>query len=741
MTIISVVRIRQAFRPVFMVSLFFSLFLMNEGQAADNDVIRWLSEDAFARLQIRPQRADAHLLWVPVPVELQETVRGAAAYVDGQKISASAVHLRGQIIAVECAVPLGSTRQEELPLEVYLFKEVKSTSPPADRRPVHLRHIFQKMRTRPFTSSEMMQLMTVLKGFSVGQDLAKFDIQLLPDKLRQSRKNVATILHWSSMIAVDERASLQLGAKVSEAAWFMFIDGKPVASWKEGEIIDGDARIADIETDNVRRLDFFVIREKEEDFPVPMLYQNGKFVDIPPEICFSGSGCEAVRLQFRKDRNIAGYEFKDMRHFYLSETDSFLTVAQLSSLLASDSTEEVSKLQIAESSKLSDDAIQLYSSNIDMLKIKQLHSPVQESENSLTWHHSSNWQSMDALTTRLQIEWLPIVLQAAAPLSFRIKSVIEPNFAPGTAWRIVCQQQDERGNVLEEISYNMIGRVHHQDVKLTLHDNVAKLSLQAQLQSVPVSNKFTVFILPPTASFAKLEPKGRMLFYNGSPAVLRCQPLAQIAVPGKQKKSEPLRVAVVEDFWAGDVAPDADIQPQDWLARSGYTNVEWISCRKKSIMGAAEYLQIFALLDEVLMRDPQVIIWALGQEALSRGKRPEEFCLQLLFLAQVSQGAGALPVFFTLPRLPNIPAAISRQTALLSKELAYKLQIPVVDVYSKTLLSNHSADFTQYFYSYDGKFALQTPNNRGRILLTRLLTEDLLDSHIFDKRKGTSAQK
>jgi len=64
------------------------------------------------------------------------------------------------------------------------------------------------------------------------------------------------------------------------------------------------------------------------------------------------------------------------------------------------------------------------------------------------------------------------------------------------------------------------------------------------------------------------------------------------------------------------------------------------------------------------------------------GLPAEDLCLHLLFLAQATQAAGAVPVLMTLPPVPGIPRSDLRKAALLTMELAYSLGLPVIDAYS-----------------------------------------------------------
>jgi len=78
--------------------------------------------------------------------------------------------------------------------------------------------------------------------------------------------------------------------------------------------------------------------------------------------------------------------------------------------------------------------------------------------------------------------------------------------------------------------------------------------------------------------------------------------------------------------------------------------------------------------------------------------------------------------------MPGVARDTSRLTALLVKELGYKLQVPVVDGYSQELLDfGGGQGFTGFFSTPDGQATLSSPNNRGRVWLCRLLEKTIDD--------------
>ena len=78
----------------------------------------------------------------------------------------------------------------------------------------------------------------------------------------------------------------------------------------------------------------------------------------------------------------------------------------------------------------------------------------------------------------------------------------------------------------------------------------------------------------------------------------------------------------------------------------------------------------------------------LGKRELKDGRTPLAWCQQLLFYAQACLAVGIEPMLLTYPEMPGIEQAVSRQTALLIKELGLILEVPVVDLYSMRILDD-----------------------------------------------------
>ena len=148
-----------------------------------------------------------------------------------------------------------------------------------------------------------------------------------------------------------------------------------------------------------------------------------------------------------------------------------------------------------------------------------------------------------------------------------------------------------------------------------------------------------------------------------------------------------------------------------------------VRCSVRSVQqGAAQEWRKFSCLGPALAEDAQVVLWAVGVNELRAGLRAEDICLHLLFLAQAAHAAGALPVLMTLPPIPGLPAAELRRTALLTKELAYKLGTPVVDAYSAAKIKGTSSGcFDGFFLGRNNIVSLVAPNDTGRKWLCQLV--------------------
>jgi hypothetical protein len=93
-----------------------------------------------------------------------------------------------------------------------------------------------------------------------------------------------------------------------------------------------------------------------------------------------------------------------------------------------------------------------------------------------------------------------------------------------------------------------------------------------------------------------------------------------------------------------------------------------------------------------------------------------------------------MPVLVTVPPLPGIDRDRTRKAALLTKELGFRLGVPVVDTYSRTVRETGAAPgFETRFVLSDGSATLATPDNAGREWL-----RDQVEAALAEKSGATA---
>jgi hypothetical protein len=253
-----------------------------------------------------------------------------------------------------------------------------------------------------------------------------------------------------------------------------------------------------------------------------------------------------------------------------------------------------------------------------------------------------------------------------------------------------------------------------------------RVEMQILLDGLEVAERMSFRILRPADSPLGLRAVGRSLFIGHERAVLVCDPLAPLPKPAPSGRKGAPHLVILDDFWATSSGPEATMRPESTLAKSLPYAVFRLAAREDQAVGADAPLRKFCLLPALVERRADATLLAVGWEDLKAGADGKDLCRQLLFMAQSVQAHGIQPSLMTLPTLPDTSTPALREAALLVKELALRLEIPVVDAYSAERLGAfEDGPFSRYFAAAQGAVTLTTPNDTGRQRLCDLVRQVL----------------
>ncbi len=718
----------------------------------------WRVPDAAIRIRLAPAASRAHTLRVDLPEDFSAMNAAVAAFTtDGKPVPARPIRFQGRVVGVELDISrhtagiayrqARSTKHPPLNVELYLTRPGKpspatTSAPVAGRTPVALTRRLARYRTRPFLGREMLRLEAVAKsGFRYTVWTPGITPKLPYEKWVSPPERHTAILHWETEVRVEKRASVRFGAGALNTAWFLFVDDAFIVGWKEGSPPDKGIRFSqslDL-APGFHRLDFFVYQRSGETVPA-LFWRQGDTAPgaLQSEDLFPTARPPALRIERRKETLHPGIEILRLERWFFTQTGANALALNAVGRGQSAAKSAIRRQTIAaggrKAAALPVACLLFAGCTLPTLALTAEDETGTQAAVSLPGY--TVWGPVRLAAPALELRDLPVVLPPGAPLTascaiLDVPPPLVPTFAKNDALR--WETRNRSGKTLSSGTIppeSPAGDTRFLRAPLTSAARSLALRLEAG-GIVPAAPPVIVELLCPDKPVPSLTLRGNRLLVDGAPAVLR--PLPDLTVhdqpPGVRAPAGPARLAVVDDFWAVASAPDALVRPEAGLAELLGVPADYYGVDTPDFVGSVRRLRKFALLGPATAGRGSAVLWAVGAADLEAGRSPVELCLDLLFLAEASQAAGCIPILCTLPPLPGIEPATIREAALLIKELAFRLRVPVVDFYSKTLLDypGSSRNFSSTFRTFDGRIGLRTPNDRARIWLTRV-TADALKS-------------
>ena len=738
------------FLPILALATLTSGYTPRANAAAAGRGPPWRVSRADSRIRVSPAVERPHLLRVDLPQSCRDGVGGVCAYLpDGQMIPASPILQQADVVAVEILVPKlesdnlpteGGGPDAPMHIEVYLLPDtddVPLPCAPATRLPVSLERTVRPLTTRPFTPGEMRNLVAIAAPRAAETEVAAFGPTVPESDWNAPPEKNAAILHWATEILLQQESEVRLGTDQAHVAWFLYLDCELLADWRGAAKQGEDAWLSAWQRlrAGLHRLDLFAVQRVGEPIPT-VLHQpsSGQPASLPASLLLPVRRPASLLLESRDGVLQAGLRVDGIRRYTAADTDTEILCFEATPI----STHFFGRRLVSYSIRCNQDE-DADPSPPWSLAVPGVYLPALELALSDELGYAARlvrpghlvFPAPVILRFRLRIGGVPAVLSHDALLPIDVRLELPPKTPTrllgdlDLTWR----QLDEAGAVLASRATEVRKAGAPFSMQILLSSGVETVELAASFARTPLTVPSRIRVVHPDASLAGLRGHGRGLSRNGSPAVLACMPLAALAAPADAKAEAVTdtdrRLTIVDDFWAVANGPDADVLPEKMLSRGGSLAVRRISVPSLHQASARE-LRKFSVLAEALDGDSRQIVWAVGVNELRAGLCAEEICLHLLFLAQATRAAGAMPVLMTIPSVPGVSAKELRRTALLTKELACRLGVPVVDAYSRAKEArDHIGEFAGFFSSYDGSVSLATPNNTGRVWLTRLLQDSL----------------
>ena len=581
------------------------------------------------------------------------------------------------------------------------------------------------LTTRPFTPEEFMVLEN--RRPTEGQERWERAFDTPPSEAmtkRLKKKRRVLRRHVSFTFWQPRGKAIRFGTNRQHVAWFFFVDGKPVAYWRDAEPVGEDYMLGPAQkvSPGFHRVDLFSVAERDQEPPVPVWNRTGESEPIALSAVVSPAWPLAVRMQ-PGSREARGIEFQVLNTFY--DCDRHRWFRQVRVTTIGSGVRLVGRGDHATGRNPGSDAdtFVMPGTLLPTVRFGSVDDRVQLSS------HFEWGTPMPVRATTQLLDW-PLVRVAGEALSI----AVEPGFSDdlrrvgAKALQLRWSQLDAEG---DGIASGTVPAASGKRIALELPWRQAcrTLILQPMAAGTAVGIPVELAVLHPDADFSGLRAVGRQLFRDETPVTLVCPELFDNG-PAADRVNQfdgLTRLVVVDEYWADENGPGARLAPPQLLAPYlRGTVVDHMPLGNRFERGGAGHLRKFTALGRLGRMKPSIVMLTAGYEGLLAGESPRATARHLLFLCQALLRHGHVPVPVTLPVLPRVTVESVRELGLLEKEFAFRLGIPVVDLYSRLRMQEvDGSDLLGTFAAPSGGITLRTPNDAGRRRIARVLANGI----------------
>ncbi len=556
--------------------------------------------------------------------------------------------------------------------------------------PVSLQRTTARLTTSAFDEGEMRrffeQIFSQRRGTrgqvsGYGVVSAELERPALTEKNRLS-----ALLHWESDLVCSESdaGAYVFGSTQAEAPWAVFLNGKYCGGWQKGA-----SELVQL-AGGIHRLQFLAVQNNGAGVPgLKFMKKEGDSLKDHPLTLQRVPEAAFVRMENASDalqKYVSAWQLNGRYHFLA--TDRYLDCYQKSDETALSEGDCFDRSNAGLRQKLPVFGELFVDGRAGM---------------SLEWEGAAQkevfpaapaWPLAVPVHIRVSLGATPLFLSAKEPLKTQIHQAW-PEVLPDSlkaAWKLRCRQYDTKGTLLSD---ELVSTEYQSDVdcKLTLARNANLISWQAEIGGIPAAKAVELQILRPGTFPENPEIRGNQLLLSGRGAVLQCDPLRTRASVGQRQRAvpeAPVKLYYFDDG-LGNTRTESKRTQGTWHASQVFQQMKGFSAGRillPEIPGAEAELQSIVAFARLLNMRPEMAILNLGERELKAGRTPLDWCRQLLFYAQASLAAGIEPILLAYPEIPGIDPAVSRQVALLTKELGLTMGVPVVDLYSQRILDD-----------------------------------------------------
>lgn len=657
----------------------------------------WLEPQADVRLLMKTESGQGRHLLVPVPQELQQLAAVTACDAQGTRLAARPVFCQNKMPAVA----IDWERQKILPgaeFQLY-FHESTPAQPvvaPAGQAVVRLERTTARLTTRPHDAAEMIRLFgspPVQSRLFVHTQVEALGVpheRFQKQERTAERRQVATLFHWSASFLLEAEGELVFSAPPCGAAWELLVDAGSAGGW---QLPAGPRRYAA----GLHSIQMLAVAYADESLPELAVSSQGAAV---PLVILPPLEHQPVSARFERRDSDASWNWGvgKRQRWHVPQTGVMLQRG-------------------IENGRVQSVRILPATFPPDFSPLPAAAGRQEEAADVSAWSFTIApewrvWMPAPSLFCRVQWHSLQQQLAARHPLRGRLTVRDEPPLPPEMRQDIHLQvsQFDADGEELNSVRLTPAADGYELD--LTLAAGVVRLTVTPLLAGAMLALPEEIWVLTPESPLTGVRWHGRWLRQGESLALLRCQSLRRLALPGRPRRQPPVLV-VPDDRRGRGQAEQRGFEAQ--LAQASGMRIKRLPFAGFAGSGGQD-LPFPAVLENLAAQDADYVLLDPGTDRLRLGLSLTTLSQEVLFAAQAAAHRQVTPVLLLPP-----PALIERPAALRLKELAFALGMPVCDLYSAEL--RDPLDVVAWFHDRTGEFLL--PSAVGQSWLAQSLAEAL----------------
>lgn len=735
-------------------------FLLSRGAFCATMDPAWQVAPATIRLFTEPLFMDGKSVWVDFPPSLQASFHAVQARTaTGEALPFIPLYVNDRLMGGELSFPESFRRQwvterkakkpQATAAQLYLLPDPgKNTAPTAafTRNPVNLRVRVEACIARPISAAEYQQLSRNRRLLPWFRALPSFpDSDFLTELAKvfpiAEKKQSQHVWRYqlSAFLRIEKQGRYQFAVPGKRnGAWFLSIDGESILGWCEGDVWKKWRRSPEICLDpGVHSLVFSGMIRATETFPQLCMASGNRadsssttFVPLTTDQLFSSTPVRTLAIQRRDGILNAGLQFSPLARYFFSETASELSVYRVRNI-----SWNLFRHPLRTSSLSLDNSLLMSGkrkTNV-FFPAALLHDFTYKAEDAAGFQVTSVFRFREGVIQKrkvqvtLSLDTVPLftprnLQQTPQPLVLDYQLTIKPKTAllPGRQARLEYRILDENRKVIRQtllpISPFPLQRKIHFG---RLPEKGKVMEATILIAGYPVSAPVRVYWLDGTESPRLFKPSPVSLRFADGQAMIRRLTLANI--PRKPPITTAGRkIWIFDDLTGGNTEGHSGRSIAENLEKQTGLPCSRIRLDPASLRGEAPVLAKFTRLPAAFPNHQAAgIVWLIGSNELAAKMPLADFIEQWLYLIRLCEQNGKYPVLTTIPAFAPFPPAVLRSYALAVKELAAYAGLPVLDLYSVSLLSQKTGGF---YRSSNPAVSGSGLNNKGREWLTQQIS-------------------